>query len=422
MLLERVLERNPAIVAAAVELHQSGQIPAGSWLFDLDAIDRNARALAAEAARLGLHTYLMTKQLGRNPMVAAVALQAGLEKTVAVDIQCARLLHRYRIPLGHIGHLNQIPMHDVRAAVEMRPDVVTVYSVEAARRVSAASEGTGRTQDLLMQIYAPEDIYFPGQEGGFRTAEYLDAAKEIMTFSNVRIAGVTSFPVLNYDFSGEREVGFNPNMQTITTAAARLRDELGLEITQINAPGNTSTSTMAMLREGGATHVEPGHGLMGTTPPQIVEPGHAEIPAYVFVTEISHHYEDAAYGIANGGLWTMQGKFMPSDWRMGGLVGKTPEAALSNRMDYRHIDQIIDYHIPLLPAERAKIGDTVVFPTYTQAHMTRAQIVPVSGIQSGNPKVWGVFDQATTMLDRDWNPVAPNEVIRVIDELLTLYR
>ncbi len=421
MLLERVLEKNPAMVEAAVRLHQSGQIPAGSWLFDLDAIAHNATSIAAEARRLGLHTYVMTKQIGRNPMATAVALHHGLEKTVAVDIQCARLLHRYRIPVGHIGHLNQIPLHDIPVALAMRPEVITVYSVEHARRISDAAGEMKRHQDLLMQIYAPEDIYFPGQEGGFRSSEFIDAAREIQTLPNVAIAGVTSFPVLNYDFSGTREVAFNPNMQTITQAAARLRDELGVDITQINAPGNTSCSTLAMLREGGATHVEPGHGLFGTTPPQIVEADHVELPAYVFVTEVSHHYEGKAYGIANGGLWAMQGKFLDPNWRMGAMVGADPESAMANRMDYEHLDQIIDYHIPLHPGHHARIGDTVVFPTYTQAHMTRAQIVPVSGISTGNPRVWGIFDQATTMMDRDWNPVQPGEVMRLIDELLEEY-
>ena len=76
-----------------------------------------------------------------------------------------------------------------------------------------------------------------------------------------------------------------------------------------------------MLREGGATHVEPGCGVMGSTPPQMVESDHVEIPAYTFVTEISHHYEDAAYGIANGGLWTMLGGFTPADWPIGAMVG-----------------------------------------------------------------------------------------------------
>jgi hypothetical protein len=115
------------------------------------------------------------------------------------------------------------------------------------------------------------------------------------------------------------------------------------------------------------------------------------------------------------------GGFMDANWRMGGLVGSDPAAALANRLDYEHLDQIIDYHIPLVPGDRARIGDTVVFPTYTQAHMTRAYIVPVSGMQTGDLRVWGVFDSASTMLDRDWNPVAPNEVIRLIDELLELY-
>ena len=102
------------------------------------------------------------------------------------------------------------------------------------------------------------------------------------------------------------------------------------------------------------------------------------------------------------------GGFTPSNWPIGAMVGKTPEAALANRMAYRHLDLIIDYHIPLLPRDAAAIGDSVVFPTYAQMHMSRSQIVPVSGIQSGNPRVWGVFDQAATMVDRDWNPVPPD--------------
>ena len=106
-------------------------------------------------------------------------------------------------------------MHEVRAALEMHPDYVTVYSVEAARRVSEAAQAVGRPQDLLLQIYAPDDVYFPGQEGGFRTTEALAAAREIAALPDVTLAGVTSFPVLEYDYSGESEVAFTPNMRTI---------------------------------------------------------------------------------------------------------------------------------------------------------------------------------------------------------------
>jgi predicted amino acid racemase len=421
MLLERVLERNPAIVEAAVELHQDGMLPTGSWLFDLDAIARNARAIAAEADRLGLDRYLMTKQIARNPMVVALALHLGLNKTVCVDIQCARQLHRYRLPIGHVGHLNQLPRDGVAQALRMHPDVVTVFSVEAAQMVNDVAEGLGLRQKLLMRVHKPGDVFFPGQEGGFLEHELIDAARQIQAMPNVEITGVTTFPVMSYEFGADKEQSFNPNMGTIVAAARRLRDEAGVDVTMINAPGNTSTTTLAMLAEGGATCVEPGHGLLGTSIPQINEPGHPEIPTYVFVTEVSHHHDGQAYGIAGGGLWADMGGFMNPDWKLGGLVGTTGQSALGNRMDYRHLDQIIDYHIPLIPGDRAKIGDTVVFPIYTQAHMTRAYVVPVSGISAGKPRVRGVFDTSATMLDRNYDPVHPSEVMRLIDELLDEY-
>src|SRR4051794_20426675 len=228
MLLERMLEKNPAMIEAAVRLHQDGLVPAGSWLFDLDAIAQNATSLAKEAQRLGLQTYLMTKQIGRNPFVIALALHCGLNKAVAVDMPGARLLRRYRIPVGHIGHLNQIPVQAIPEALSMRPDVITVYSLEAARRISAAAGALNVRQDLLLQVYRPNDVFFPGQEGGLRATEFVDAAREIRSLPNVRIAGVTSFPVLSYDFHGVQEIAFNPNMQTIVEAGQQLRDELGI--------------------------------------------------------------------------------------------------------------------------------------------------------------------------------------------------
>src|SRR4051794_7995233 len=213
MLLERVLEKNPALVEASVRLHQDRKIPAGTWVFDLDAIATNARMIADAARRLELSTYFMTKQCGRNPFVTALALAQGLRKTVAVDVVCARLHHRYGLPVGHVGHLNQIPLRELDAVLAVEPEVVTVYSVEAARAVDQAARKLGRVQELLLQVYAPQDVFFPGQEGGFREAELLKSARQIADLANVEIAGVTSFPVLSYDFTGQQEIAFNPNMR-----------------------------------------------------------------------------------------------------------------------------------------------------------------------------------------------------------------
>ena len=84
----------------------------------------------------------------------------------------------------------------------------------------------------------------------------------------VRFAGLTTFPALLYDpTSGGARV--TPNMATLAKAAETAQRHLGGDdqnAIQINAPGTTSTAVLAQLAEAGATQVEPGHGLTGTTP------------------------------------------------------------------------------------------------------------------------------------------------------------
>ncbi len=95
MYFQRLIERNPQLLEAALSLHQNGRIPPNTWIIDLDMIVENARILFAEAMRLGLTTYLMSKQYGRNPYVSALALANGLYKIVAVDVTCSLMARRY---------------------------------------------------------------------------------------------------------------------------------------------------------------------------------------------------------------------------------------------------------------------------------------------------------------------------------------
>jgi predicted amino acid racemase len=411
MFLQRLLVTNPGLIDTAIALHRSGEIPANTWLYDLDTVAANARIQAAEARRLGLTTFLMTKQIGRNPMVAATALANGIDKTVAVDMTCAHILTRYGLPIGHIGQINQIPWHQVEHALRMRPDCITVYSVEAAERISQAAGGLGMTQPLLVRVFGDQDISFAGQEGGFHEREVIDAVRTIDSLPNVHVIGTTAFPVVEYTFERKgMPPGFLPNMRTITNAARRIESELGIEMPVVNAPGNTSAAAFQMLREAGATHVEPGHGLCGTTITQMMLGSDLEQPAYVYVTEVSHIYNGTGYAFG-GGLWSLLGGLFGEEWTFQMAVGADPEAAKANVLDYAHIDQIIDYHLAIAQGDRCRMGDTVVFPIYTQAQMTRAYTAAVSGISSGNPVVQGLFDHAGTMLDELFAPV-PLEAAR----------
>lgn len=425
-LLKRVVERNPRLIEAAFRLHRDRVIPPNSWLYDLDGIAANAGALAAEAGAHGLDTYAMTKQYSRNPFVTHVALKRGLRKAVAVDIHGARVMRRFEIPVGHVGHLNQVPAKEAAAALAMRPEVVTVFSVENARRISEAAGALGIEQDLLIRPIAEQDVYFEGQEGGFPEEEIEAAVTEIVKLPNVRIVGVTSFPCVRYNFgeAGRSEPVANPNLATIVRVAELLRSRFGLEITQINAPGNTAVETMKLLADGGATHVEPGHGLLGTTPNHIFDGTQPEVPTYVYVTEVSHHYNGRAYAFG-GGLWSLMGGFLNlpdgTPAPVQALVGSDLDSLRSTALEYEPQDQIIDYHASLLDGRRVQVGDTVVMAFYTQTQMTRSYTVPVSGLAAGEPEAHGIFDLGTNMLDDDYVPIPPARVVDSIRGLLERY-
>ena len=415
MYLQRLIERNPRLMAAAIELHQSGRIPPNTWIIDLDVIAENARALAAEARRLGLTTYVMSKQFARNPYVNWVAVANGLNKIVAVDMPGALQLRRYDIPVGHMGHLNQIPRHHIADAVAMRPDVITVYNLEHARWIDDAARDQGVRQDLLIRVYAPGDLFFEGQEGGFSEETVPDVVRKIGELRHVRLVGVTAFPCIRYNANPDDPAAeLTPNFHTILRAAETLRS-MGVDVTQINAPGNTSSVTMPVLAEHGATHVEPGHGLLGTTPNHAFRADLPERPAYTYVSEISHHVGQNAYAYG-GGLFQ---DIYQAGYQARALVGATWDAARDNPVEYLHeIKQIIDYHAVLQPGDRCRVGDTVLFGFRTQMQMTRSYIAPVSGISTGPPSLHFLFDHANTALDARYDPVDPSIVKEHINSLL----
>jgi predicted amino acid racemase len=417
MFLQTIIDRNPALAETAIRLHQDGKIPPNSFVFDLDTVYSNACILAEGARRFGFRTYAMTKQHARNPFITQAALRGGMDSTVAVDVQCAQKLHRYHLPVGHVGHLNQIPMHEVGAILALDPEVFTVYSFEAARRVSQAAQDRGRTQRLLMRPYAPNDIFFTGQEGGFPIDGFRQAATEIAALPNVTVAGVTAFPCISYNGTRGDPVEATPNFHTAVAAASMLREEGIAESPEVNAPGNTASDTYPLLAAMGATQIEPGNGLLGTTPNHAFLQGLPELPAYVYVTEVSHHFDGRAYAFGGGLFMDI---FDPT-FQASALVGRDFNAARTNRVAFLRKEVIIDYHAELSPGEACRIGDSVLLGFRSQMQMTRAFLVVVRGLRRGEPELVATFDSQATMLDGDYNPVPPPMVIAQLHDVIGGY-
>jgi len=388
MFLDVIRRRNPQLIEQAIALHQAGKLPANAYVIDLDAVEMNAHIIADAAAKLGLTTYAMTKQMGRNGAFCAAVKRGGIGKAVAVDMECARAVHRAELELGHIGHLSQVPRHEADAAAAFAPDYWTVFNLEKANEAGAASQERNRTQPLLARIRAEGDRFYRGHEGGFPASDIAAVADALDRVAGARFAGITTFPALLFDHAA-RKVKPTPNLATLRRAAESLA-RAGRGVIEINAPGTTSSATLGALAEAGATQIEPGHGLTGTTPLHALE-DLPEKPAVVYLTEVSHLVGDEAFCFG-GGLYV--DPVFP-DYQLRAVVAREPTvAAAALRNVEIPAPAAIDYYgmIDASGPSKPRPGDSVVFGFRPQAFVTRAYVVGVKGLAGGAPTVEGLAD------------------------------
>jgi predicted amino acid racemase len=425
LFLELTRRRNPALIEAAVSLHQSGIIPANTYVIDLDTVIDNAKVIAEASRKTGIVTYFMSKHFNRNPLVSWAIVRAGLPGAVAVDVQCAKSLWRYGVPVQHVGHLVQIPFGEIQNVLEMNPEVWTVYSIDNARMVSDTAVKMGKIQNILLRVRAPQDIIYPNEEGGIWETDLEKAVDEILTLKGVRIVGTVTFPgtLVSEGVGGAPTVNF----ETVVRTAEYLKSR-GIEVTQINTPGATSSAMLSVIKNNGGTHGEPGHGLLGTTPWHLLE-DLPERPAMVYVNEISHTFEDKAYCFG-GGFYACDTPANQGDdsqyrltrrWEPHAYVGKKSEKIFEKRLPV-DVDSFFgrtlnatDYYGALsIPAsEQVKTGETAIFGFRAQAFTTRSNVAVIRDVNK-TPRLIGIFDRANNLLDSKGYPVS-NSVESVLD-------
>lgn len=387
MFLSLLQRRNPELLRAAVAFHRSGALSPNTWVLDTDAIERNARAITTEADRLGLDVFAMTKQIGRNPDAAAAIRAGGIDHAVGVDLECAQAAALAGLAIGHLGHLVQIPRSRVGEAAALEPLFWTVFSEAQARWAGAAARASGRDQAVLVRVVAEGDCFYTGHEGGFPVEDVVRIARLMDEIPGVRFGGITTFPATLYDESRADSVA-TPNRGTLTRARAAL-EAAGFSGFAVNAPGTTSAVTLAALAEAGATQVEAGHGLTGTTPLHAAR-DLVEDPAIAYVSEVSHLWNGRAY-VYGGGLYVDPVLGIPETRALVIRAGEDPQTARQIRVEMP-APEAIDYYatVPLDgghadggPAIRE--GDTVIFGFRPQVFVTRSETVGIGGLSSGTP-------------------------------------
>jgi predicted amino acid racemase len=154
---------------------------------------------------------------------------------------------------------------------------------------------------------------------------------------------------------------------------------------------------MSVLAEAGATHVEPGNALHGTTPLHVFDDGAPELPAIVYVSEVGHFDGDDAYVFAAGYYVDR----VLGEYPLRAIVGRD-DTALDRTLDVvTASDGAIHYYCILPRARQAgvQVGDTVVFCFRPQTFVTRARTQGLVGVQHNALEVRPRYDEEARPLD-----------------------
>lgn len=378
MFLHSLQAGNPRLLDAAMQLHQSGELPPDSYAVDVEQFCANAAAILRAANDMGIRLYFMLKQLGRNPVLAQRLIDLGYAGAVTVDFKEAQVMMRHHIPLGNVGHLVQLPQAMLRSVIAYGAEVITVYSLEKARAIDRAAAGLGKVQDILIRVYDSGDTVYSGQTAGIPLDSLPAFLQQVCALPNVRVAGVTSFPCFLYS-EAVGDIAPTPNLQTVLRAVGILRQH-GIEPRLINTPSTTCCRTLELMAQYGGNCGEPGHGLTATTQAHL-HPGQPELPCVAYVSEISHNFDGLGY-CYGGGYYRRS----HVQWA---LVG-TDAAALRQLRVLPPSVESIDYHFGL--DAPCTVGETVVMAFRYQVFVTRSDVVLVDGIRSGRPRILGIFD------------------------------
>ncbi|HET6784903.1 MAG TPA: alanine racemase [Erysipelotrichaceae bacterium] len=378
MFLNKLLEENRELINQTRLLHVQGLVVPDTYVIDMDQLIDNAKAIKLKADELNIELYFMLKQLGHNPVIAKELMKIGYAGAVCVDFKEAEIMIQNNIPICNIGHLVQIPQYRIRKVMMYGVKYITVYTLEIVEEINRVAKELGIVQPLILRVVDDEDYLYSSQEAGFQYKEINEVISKLKSLSNIRVEGLTSFPMFVFDELNKELIPTN-NLNTILKTKLLL-EENGFEIKNVNMPSSTCSYSLDLISKLGGNSAEPGHGLTGTTPSHTVIPS-VEKQCVVYVSEVSHHFKENSY-IYGGGYYRR---------------GHLKNALIINKVGKEFIDEVIlpdidsiDYHFGL--KGKYRVGDLVLMAFRFQMFTSRSNIVLVKGIKANNPTIIGTYN------------------------------
>lgn len=378
MFLENTLNYNRKLIDTTIKLHKENNILPDSFILDLDTFIENATLIYEKANKLNIRLFYMLKQLGHNPYLGKILEDIGYDGAVSVDFNETRILMENNLKLCNVGHLVQIPDSYIHEVINYGCEYITIFSIEKLISINEEAKKINKIQKIIVRVADDNDYIYPGQTAGIYLEDLQNLANISRELSNIKLAGVTSFPCFLYD-ENKKDIVKTPNLDTVLRGKSIL-ESYGFDIEMINTPSTTCERTLELIGKYGGNTGEPGHGLTATTPLHKFSK-QAEKPAIVYLTEISHNFKDKAY--AFGGGYYRRGHMENAL-----VINKKLEEKLLS-VEPPDVNSI-DYHFSI--GQELEIGSTVIMSFRYQLFVSRSDLIIIKGISNDKPEIIGVFD------------------------------
>lgn len=372
LFLKRLLDTNKAFVDASLDLYKKGLILPDSYCIDVDIFLENAKNILNEAKKYNINLFYMLKQVGRNPYLAKKLEDLGYKGAVCVDFKEVEVMMKNNLKLCNIGHLVQIPKNMLSRVIEYGVEIITVYSYDMIKEISNIALSLNKTQDIMLRILDENSEIYPGQEAGFSVNEIKELIPKLKDLKGVKLNGITSFPCFLYSHD-EKCIKETNNLFSVLEVNEFLKNQ-NLYVKHINLPSVSTVENIKKIYSYGGTDAEPGHALTGTTPLNI-DSG-IEIPAYLYISEISHVFKNNSYFYGGG--------YYPRGHMKHGYI----DNKIVNVNNFNATN--IDYYLSL--EGKYNIFDPIILCFRTQMFVTRSDIVLIEGIHSNNIHIVGIYN------------------------------
>lgn len=372
LFLKRLLDTNKAFVDASLDLYKKGLILPDSYCIDVDMFLENAKNILNEAKKYNINLFYMLKQVGRNPYLAKKLEDLGYKGAVCVDFKEVEVMMKNNLKLCNIGHLVQIPKNMLSRVIEYDVEIITVYSYDMIKEISNIALSLNKTQDIMLRILDENSEIYPGQEAGFSVNEVKELIPKLKDLKGVKLNGITSFPCFLYS-PDEKCIKETNNLFSVLEVNEFLKNQ-NLYVKHINLPSVSTVENIKKIYSYGGTDAEPGHALTGTTPLNI-DSG-IEIPAYLYISEISHVFKNNSYFYGGG--------YYPRGHMKHGYI----DNKIVNVNNFNATN--IDYYLSL--EGKYNIFDPIILCFRTQMFVTRSDIVLIEGIHSNNIHIVGIYN------------------------------